>query len=91
VRDASDENIKTEIARTGLPKPLYWRRISPDEIPQDRTYRNAWRMSRNGGPIRIDSEKALAIDEQRMWLRYEGARLTVRKSSVGNGNADKAA
>lgn len=35
------------------------------EIPFDRTYRDAWARSPNGGPIYIDAAKARAIREKR--------------------------
>lgn len=44
--------------------------VDMDELPKDRTFRNAWRRSSNGGPIWIDDAKA----EQIMWERYDGAR-----------------
>jgi hypothetical protein len=40
------------------------------EIPTDRTYRDAWRRSHNGGPILIDRRKAQEIDEARAWRAY---------------------
>jgi hypothetical protein len=43
------------------------------DVPTDRTHRDAWRRSHNGGPILIDEAKARAIDEVRMWKAYEGA------------------
>ncbi|WP_339083859.1 hypothetical protein [Hyphomicrobium sp. ghe19] len=45
--------------------------VDVDEIPTDRTHRNAWRRSANGGPIWICETAAQAIDEQRMWDAYE--------------------
>jgi hypothetical protein len=45
-----------------------------EDVPTDRTYRDAWRRSHNGGPILIDQRKALEIDETRMWRAYEAAR-----------------
>lgn len=47
--------------------------VDISEIPEDRTYRDAWRRSRNGGPIWIDEDKARSIDEARMWRQYETA------------------
>jgi hypothetical protein len=41
------------------------------DIPTDRTYRDAWRRSHNGGPIYIDERKAQDIDEFRAWQAYE--------------------
>jgi len=45
-----------------------------EDVPTDRTYRDAWRRSHNGGPIVIDERKAMAIDEARAWAAYEAAR-----------------
>lgn len=44
--------------------------VDIDEIPKDRTYRDAWRRSTNGGPVYIDEDRAQAIDERRMWDSY---------------------
>lgn len=46
--------------------------VDVSEIPSDRTYRNAWRRSSNGGPIVIDEQKAIEIDARRLWKAYEG-------------------
>lgn len=48
--------------------------IDISEILTDRTYRDAWRRSRNGGPIWVDEVKAMEIDEARMWAAYEGSK-----------------
>lgn len=40
------------------------------EIPDDRTYRDAWRRSQNGGPIWIDDVEKERIQEERMWRDY---------------------
>jgi hypothetical protein len=48
--------------------------VDVSEIPEDRTHRNAWRRSSNGGPIWIDEQAAQSIDEQRLWSAYEGQR-----------------
>lgn len=45
--------------------------IDVDELPKDRTYRDAWRRSSNGGPVWIDDDHAQRIDEQRAWRAYE--------------------
>ena len=42
-----------------------------EDIPLDRTYRNAWRRSANGGPIVFDEEKVRQIQEARMWSEWE--------------------
>jgi hypothetical protein len=46
--------------------------VDIDDIPTDRTYRNAWRRSSNGGPIWIDEDLAQRIDEERAWRAYDG-------------------
>lgn len=44
--------------------------VDVSEIPTDRTHRDAWRRSTNGGPIWIDEEHAQRIDEARMWEQF---------------------
>lgn len=46
--------------------------VDVSDIPTDRTHRDAWRRSANGGPIWIDEEIAQQIDEARLWTQYEG-------------------
>jgi hypothetical protein len=41
------------------------------DIPIDRTYRNAWRRSHNGGPIMLDEEKIREMQEAKMWRAYQ--------------------
>jgi hypothetical protein len=52
------------------------------DLPTDRTYRDAWRRSHNGGPIWIDERKAQAIDEAKAWAAYADWRATAG-ASVG--------
>jgi hypothetical protein len=47
--------------------------IDPGTLPE-RTYRAAWRRSSNGGPVWIDDDVRLAIDEAALWGTYEGTR-----------------
>jgi hypothetical protein len=47
--------------------------IDPGELPE-RYYRAAWRRSSNGGPVWIDDDVRLAIDEAALWGTYEGTR-----------------
>ena len=54
--------------------------VDLDDIPQDRTYRNAWRRSHNGGPILIDARKAMEIDEARAWREYEALAQTATRT-----------
>lgn len=39
--------------------------VDMSEVPNDRTYRNAWRRSLNGGPIYIDQQAAREIRDAR--------------------------
>jgi hypothetical protein len=43
-----------------------------EDVPTERTYRDAWRRSHNGGPIIIDPKAAQEIDEARAWQDYAG-------------------
>jgi hypothetical protein len=41
------------------------------DVPRDRTYRDAWRRSHNGGPILLDERKVRELQEARMWRAYK--------------------
>lgn len=59
-REATDEMIEAEIAKAGL-EVVSWRRMTgPEEIPGDRTYRNAWED--DGRAIVVDPARAAVID-----------------------------
>jgi hypothetical protein len=45
-----------------------------DDVSTDRTYRDAWRRSHNGGPILLDEAKVREIDEARAWTAYQAWR-----------------
>ena len=45
--------------------------VDKSEINSDRTHRDAWRRSTNGGPIWIDEAAAQRIDEKFSWSSYE--------------------
>jgi len=47
--------------------------VDVSEIPDDRTYRDAWRRSPNGGPVWIDDDVKDRIEEERMWRQYARA------------------
>ncbi len=47
--------------------------VDVSELPDDRTYRDAWRRSANGGPVWIDDEIKDQIEEERMWRDYARA------------------
>jgi hypothetical protein len=57
-REATDEAILDEIAKGGLPVKN-WRRVNLEDIPNDRTYRNAWLDT--GSEIVHDLEKVKAL------------------------------
>lgn len=66
-REATDEVIEHEISRSLWPDgktPRSWRRIEPEQVPQDRAYRNAWRDT--GKAIEHDMIKAREICRQRI-------------------------
>lgn len=62
-REASDENIADEIAKAQI-DAVEWRRIGPDEVPADRTFRNAWKD--DGKALGVDLPKARDIHRERL-------------------------
>lgn len=65
-RDAIEIIAERDCAHLGSAVEI----VDVDELPADRTYREAWRRSQNGGPVWIDEEHALRIDEAIMWKAY---------------------
>jgi len=66
-REPTDENVIEEIARMSSgagPQPSRYRRIAQADIPQDRTYRNAWKD--DGQAIVHDMAKAREIHRDRL-------------------------
>lgn len=62
IREATPANIEEELTKSGYGgRP--WRIILDDEIPQDRTFRDAWTDT---GKIEHDMEKARAIQQERL-------------------------
>ena len=67
MREASDENVLHEIRRgeqSYLKPTQSWRRIKADEIPADRTFRDAWRDA--GDRLDVHMPKARAIHLERV-------------------------
>jgi hypothetical protein len=62
-REPSDANIFQEIARTFTlgAQPTSYRIVKDDELPTDRTYRNAWKDDGKGKPLTHDIAKAREI------------------------------
>lgn len=70
----TEENIKDNLYNSFLDRPVVsWRRISPNDVPEDREFRNAWMD--NGQTITHDMEKAKEI--KRTHIRHERARAMV--------------
>jgi len=61
---------------------LAWEIVDVSEIPGDRTHRDAWKRSHNGGPIWIDEAKAAAIDLDRAVKRELAAAEARRAARV---------
>jgi hypothetical protein len=69
-RVASDEAITHEIERSAFPDGKHvvkWRRIKPQDVPQDRSFRNAWRDS--GQHIYHDMPSCREIHKQSIRAR----------------------
>lgn len=62
-REPTDENIRDNLYNSFLDRPVVsWRRLSLGDIPQDRTYRNAWQD--DGFEIVHDMQKAKEVHRQ---------------------------
>ncbi len=55
--NADDETIDALVIKHGI-EAVSWRRISPDDLPQDRTDRDAW----------VDDGESIAVDQARAAL-----------------------
>lgn len=66
-REPTDANVFLEIGRTAFAdgrSPTGYRRVQPTDLPQDRTYRNAWKD--DGQAIVHDMPKAREIHRDRL-------------------------
>jgi hypothetical protein len=63
-REATDEAIEAEIARSARIDAVSWRRIEPGDVPQDRHFRGAWKD--DGKSVGVDMPKARDIHRDRM-------------------------
>lgn len=67
----TDKNIQDELDRAFHDRPVVsWRRLSPGEIPVDRTFRGAWK---DDGSF-ITHDLGAAKDIKRQHIRHERAR-----------------
>lgn len=72
VQVATDQNIQREIDRSAFTSTvLSWRRINKEEIPSDRTFRNAWVDGKDGVEVHMDKAREI----QRTRLREARAPL----------------
>lgn len=62
-REPTPENIEAEIAKANIPMKS-WRICSYDELPADRTFRNAWKDA--GKKVDVDMPKAREIHLERL-------------------------
>lgn len=67
-REPSKENIDAEILRSGA-DCVSWRIVGKDEIPEDRTFRNAWKPD-----LSVDMPKAREIHKAKL-RRDRGPKL----------------
>lgn len=62
-REPSDANIESEIAKSEI-RYVEWYRLQEEDIPQDRTFRDAWVRAPKG--IGVDMPKARGIYRARL-------------------------
>ncbi len=78
-REATDEAIEAEIAKAGI-KATGWRRISPDDLPQDRADRDAWKDT--GKTIVVDASYKAALDQAKAATRDPLVELDVLRLAL---------
>lgn len=90
-RPANDENIFSEILRTsfGERAVVRYRKINPDDLPKDRTYRNA--LKDDGVKLDFDMVKAREIHKNRLRRAraklFEENDLALRDAIIENDDA----
>jgi len=66
-REASIENIEAELVKSGkVLANITWKQIDIADIPQDRTFRNAWRQNGKGVEVDLPAARDLARDKIRL-------------------------
>lgn len=63
-RDLTDDQILAEIGRAGLDSSLPWHRVSEDDLPINRDFRDAW--ASDGKAVGVDMPKAREIHRERL-------------------------
>ncbi len=87
-RDATDEAIEAEISNAGL-SAQSWRRIVPEDIPADRTDRDAWQDT--GKAIAVDPERKADLDAAKAAIRDPLAEIDQIKADLAESKAASAA
>ncbi len=77
--DSSDAEVDAEIARAGI-DALRWRRVAPEDLPPDRTDRNAW--ADNGKTIAVDPVRKAGLDQAKAEVRDPLAELDALKAAL---------
>jgi hypothetical protein len=72
IREANTDEISAEITAAGIEADT-WRVIDFEDLPTDRSFRNAWHDPDGKGPIQIDMERARDLHRDR--LRQERVSL----------------
>lgn len=75
--EPTPENIEAEIIKSGI-QFISWRIINPSEIPQDRTFRNAW--IDGAGKIEHDMDTARDIHMARIRIARNAKLVETDKS-----------
>ena len=89
-KDLTTELIQREVLRAEE-EPIEWAVITDDDIPQDRTYRNAWKAER--GTIVHDMDRARNIHLEKIRFSREGELFQLDKEwmkHMGRGNKKEA-
>ncbi len=88
IADGDDTAVVAEVAKAGI-DAVSWRRIIPEDIPADRTDRDAW--TDTGKAIDIDPERKAALDAAKAAIRDPIAEIDQIKAELAESKAASAA
>ncbi len=84
IADGDDAAVVAEIAKAGI-DAVSWRRIVPEDVPADRSDRDAW--TDTGKAIDVDPERKAIIDAAKAAIRDPLAEIDQIKAEIAATNA----
>lgn len=67
----TSESALARLYEVALPGVVEFLVCTPDKIPQDKTFRDAWKKGDKNEPIKVDFDKAISIHRERLQAACE--------------------